>query len=111
MSDDSSLLKTLEPSKFLIMQTNMCVYEYVKNKHSPLLLVSALKIFIKLYAIEKEPYTYVHWLFKGSGIDKSIITVCSFHQLHWGNKHWLCPSAGTVKWGMYLLIPIIIYIL
>ncbi len=60
MSDDSSLLKTLENSKFLIMQTNMCVYEYVKNKHSPLLLVSMLKIFIKLYAIEKEPHTLMY---------------------------------------------------
>lgn len=59
MSDDSSLLKTLEPSKF-IMQTNMCVYEYVKNKHSPRILVSVLKIFIKLYAIEKEPYTLMY---------------------------------------------------
>ncbi len=42
------------------MQTNMCVYEYVKNKHSPLLLVSMLKIFIKLYAIEKEPHTLMY---------------------------------------------------
>lgn len=29
----------------------MCVHEHVKNKPSPLLLVSALEIFIKLYAI------------------------------------------------------------
>lgn len=57
MSDDSSLLKTLENSKFIIMQTNMCVYEYVKNKHSPLLLVSTLQIFIKLYAIEEKKHT------------------------------------------------------
>lgn len=57
MSDDSSLLKTLENSKFIIMQTNMCVYEYVKNKHSPLLLVSTLQIFIKLYAIGKKKHT------------------------------------------------------
>lgn len=86
MSDDSSLLKILEPSKFLIMQTNMWDYEYVKNKHS-LLLVSALKIFIKLYEIEKEAYTLMYTGSLRAVVDKSIITVCSFRQLHWGNKH------------------------
>lgn len=26
--------------------------------------------------------------------------MCSFHQLHWGNDHWLCPSAGTLIRGI-----------
>lgn len=72
MSDDSSLLKTLEPSKFYA--NHMCVHEYVKNKHSPL-LVSALEIFIKLYAIEKEPYTLMYTGSLRAVVDKSIITV------------------------------------